>query len=293
MGSRRLCASAVFLCILASGCGGSPSGPSPPPVMPTTPVLVGAGDIAMCEGGGNAATAALLDTIPGTVFTAGDNVYDRGTLDEFTRCYEPTWGRHKLRTYPSPGNHDYVQPGAGPYFTYFGEQAGPPGLGYYSFTVGEWHIVSLNSNVPAGAGSPQYEWLRNDLQQNRVACTAAIWHHPMFSSGRNGPQTVMRDIWRLLLDSGADLVINGHDHLYERFARLDATGRPNASAGMREFIAGTGGAPLYEFHGVSAGSEARIVQWGVLKFTLNPGSYQWEFLSVLGGVADQGQDSCR
>lgn len=240
-----------------------------------------------------ASTASLLDTIPGTVFTAGDNVYDRGTSEEFNLCYDPTWGRHKLRTYPSPGNHDYVTAGAVPYFLYFGEQAGPMGRGYYSFTVGEWHIVSLNSNVPAGPGSPQYEWLRNDLQEHRATCTAAIWHHPMFSSGRNGPQAVMRDIWRLLLESGAEFVINGHDHLYERFARLDAAGRPNAAGGMREFIAGTGGANLYEFHQIAAGSEARIVQWGVLKLTLNPNNYQWEFLSVRGGVADEGQDLCR
>ncbi len=293
MSSRRLCALALLGCAPAAGCGSSPSSPSPPPVIPVSTILVGAGDIATCEGGGSASTAALLDTIPGTVFTAGDNVYDRGTLDEFNRCYDPTWGRHKQRTYPSPGNHDYATAGAVPYFTYFGEQAGPMGLGYYSFTVGEWHIVSLNSNIPAGPGSPQYEWLRNDLQEHRVACTAAIWHHPVFSSGRNGPQAMMRDTWRLLLESGAELVINGHDHLYERFARLDAAGRPNASAGMREFIAGTGGANLYEFHAIAPGSEARVAAWGVLKLTLQPNSYQWEFLSVLGGLVDRGQDLCR
>ena len=283
----------VFVvCAPLGGCGSSPSSPSRP-IIPVSTILVGAGDIATCGGGGSAATAALLDTIPGTVFTAGDNVYDRGTPEEYERCYDPTWGRHKLRTRPAPGNHDYATAGALPYFTYFGEQAGPLGRGYYSFTVGEWHVVSLNSNVPAGVGSPQYEWLRTDLQENRVACTAAIWHHPMFSSGRNGSQAVMRDAWRLLVDSGAELVVNGHDHLYERFARLDATGRPNAAGGMREFIAGTGGGPLYEFRTIVPGSEARVATWGVLKLTLTSNAYEWAFLPVQGGAADEGRDVCR
>jgi hypothetical protein len=220
-------------------------------------------------------------------------VYDRGTTEEYERCYGPTWGRHKLRTRPAPGNHDYLTAGGLPYFMYFGEQAGAPGQGYYSFSVGEWHVVSLNSNIPAGVGSPQYEWLRTDLQENRVACTAAIWHHPVVSSGRNGSQAVMRDIWRLLVDSGAELVVNGHDHLYERFARLDAAGRPNASAGMREFIAGTGGGPMYEFRTIMPGSEARIVAWGVLKLTLTSGAYEWAFVPVQGGAADEGRDICR
>jgi hypothetical protein len=291
-GSRRLCASAAVLCALAAACGGGPARPSPfVPV--TSNVLVGAGDIAVCGSQGTVGTAALLDTIAGTVFTAGDNVYERGTADEFARCYEPTWGRHKSRTRPAPGNHDYGTGSAAAYFAYFGDQAGTPGLGYYSFSIGDWHILSLNSNIPAGQGSPQYEWLRADLQDNRAACTAAIWHHPVFSSGRNGPQSVMRDTWRLLQESGAEFVVNGHDHLYERFARLDALGRPNAGGGLREFIAGTGGGPLYEFHGVSAGSEARLVTWGVLKFTLEPNGYEWQFLSLQGGVVDSGRDICR
>lgn len=290
--SRRLCASTVAVCALTAACGGGPNRPTPPP--PTGPsVLVGAGDIAVCGATSTASTAALLDTITGTVFTAGDNVYDRGTTEEFVNCYGPTWGRHKARTRPAPGNHDYVTGNGAPYFAYFGEQAGPAGLGYYSFTAGDWHVISLNSNVPAGQGSAQLEWLRADLRENPARCTAAIWHHPVFSSGRNGPQTVMRDVWRLLQESGADLVINGHDHLYERFARLDAVGRPDAGAGMREFIAGTGGAPLYEFHGISPGSEARIAAWGVLKLTLYTSGYAWEFVSVQGGIVDQGQDICR
>jgi hypothetical protein len=256
-------------------------------------VLVGAGDIAVCGSAATAGTATLLDGIAGTVFTAGDNVYDRGTIEEFTNCYDPTWGRHKLRTRPTPGNHDYASPGALPYFTYFGELAGPGNIGYYSYTVGEWHIVALNSNIPAGQGSPQYEWLRADLQENRTECTAAIWHHPVFSSGRNGPQAIMRDVWRLMVDSGVELVINGDEHSYERFARLDALGRPDASMGTREFVAGTGGAPLYEFHTIAPGSETRAIAWGVLKLTLQHGAYDWEFQSIQRGILDSGRDVCR
>jgi 3',5'-cyclic AMP phosphodiesterase CpdA len=226
------------------------------------------------------------------VFTAGDNAYPSGTADDFKRCYDPSWGRHVNRTRPSPGNHDYGTGNADAYFAYFGALAGPPGLGYYSYNVGDWHVVSLNSDVPAGPGSPQYEWLRADLESSGAACTAAYWHHPVFSSGRNGPQTEMRDAWRLLHESGAEFVVSGHDHLYERFAPLDLQGRPDLRTGMRQFIAGTGGAPLYEFHGVSTGSEVRSVTWGVLKFVLGANAYEWEFLPVQGGVGDSGRDTC-
>jgi hypothetical protein len=281
--------------LLAAGCGSGSSSTSPSPIVPPPgpAILVGAADIAVCGSPATAGTAALLDGIDGTVFTAGDNVYERGTVAEYNRCYEPTWGRHKRRTRPAPGNHDYAGGTLADYSTYFGEQAGPPGLGYYSFTVGSWHVVSLNSNMPAGQGSAQYEWLRTDLEENPAPCTAAIWHHPMFSSGRNGPQAVMRDEWRLLQQSGAELVLNGHDHLYERFARLDGQGRPDPATGMREFIVGTGGAPLYEFHTTSAGSERQYIGWGVLKLTLEPTAYAWEFKSIHGATIDAGTDTCR
>ena len=255
-------------------------------------MLVGAGDIAVCGAAATEATASLLDGIPGTVFTAGDNAYHSGTLEEFLRCYHPTWGRHKARTRPSPGNHEYVSGGSG-YFAYFGENAGPPGLGYYSFQLGSWRVISLNSNVPAGEGSPQLAWLRQELADNPARCTAAIWHHPVFSSGPNGPQAVMRDAWRILFLAGADVVLAGHEHLYERFTTLDAEGR-STSAGIRQFIVGTGGAPLYQVARPSPGSEARASVHGVLKLTLDDGSYEWDFVAApREAFRDSGRGDCR
>jgi hypothetical protein len=239
---------AVFAALSVVACGnGAPGRPDPPPPPPPSgpAVLVGAGDIAVCGSLATEATAALLDNIDGTVFTAGDNAYFQGTADEFRRCYDPTWGRHKRRTLPAPGNHEYESPGAAPYFAYFGENAGPPGRGYYSARVGPWHVVSLNSNIPAGEGSTQLQWLREDLAEHPSRCLAAIWHHPLATSGPNGPDhgRIMRDAWRTLQQAGAEFVVNGHDHLYERFTRLESGGRPD-QRGIRLFIAGTGGASL-------------------------------------------------
>src|SRR5687767_13200948 len=169
-----LALAAAFTC----ACG-SNGVTGPPPPSPISHVLVGAGDIAVCGSAGTEQTANMLDSIQGTVFTAGDNAYFQGSANDFRNCYEPTWGRHKARTRPSPGNHEYESPGAAPYFTYFGPNAGPPGLGYYSFEAGAWHVVSLNSNVPAGQGSAQYEWLNEDLTVRNARCVAAIWHHPL------------------------------------------------------------------------------------------------------------------
>jgi 3',5'-cyclic AMP phosphodiesterase CpdA len=293
MFARR--AALTLAATLTCACGGSGiTGPPPPPPPPGSHVLVGAGDIAVCGSPGAEQTAAMLDRIDGTVFTAGDNAYFQGTTDDFRNCYDPTWGRHKTRTRPAPGNHDYETAHAAPYFTYFGASAGPPGLGYYSFEAGPWHVVSMNSNVPAGQGSAQYEWLVEDLSQRNARCLAAIWHHPMFSSGTtSGPSFHMRDAWRLLEQYNAELVISGHEHLYERFAPLDFSGRPSP-AGLRQFVVGTGGAPLYAFVAPpTPGSEVRISSWGLLKLTLNADHYAWEFLAVGGAVRDAGTAPCR
>lgn len=237
----------------------------------------------------------MLDGIPGTVFTTGDNAYMDGSLKNFAECYEPNWGRHKNRTYPSPGNHEYHTSGAAGYFQYYGSRAGPPGLGYYSFNLGNWHIVSLNSNVARAAGSAQLTWLRTDLENNRRLCTLAYWHHPLFSSGPNGPDGSMRDTWRLLHEFNVDVVMNGHEHLYERFAPQDPDGQPDAARGIRQFTVGTGGAVLYGLAVRRPNSEALISAYGVLKLTLRASDYQWQFIptSGSGSAGDAGTDRCR
>jgi len=255
-------------------------------------VLVGAGDIGFCGTSGSALTAQLLDRLGGTVFTAGDNAYLSGSVDEFQSCYEPTWGRHRSRTRPSPGNHDY-QSGGRAYYSYFGASAGPSGAGYYAYTAGPWRIIALNSEVSSGQGSPQMDWLRGELAANGVACTAVYWHRPLFSSGRNGDNPDMRDVWRTLYENNVDLIINGHDHAYERFAPQDPDGRPDSARGIREFVVGTGGAPLYQFPNIHVNSEARGSVWGVAVFTLASGGYQWEFVPVDGEpFRDSGSGSC-
>jgi 3',5'-cyclic AMP phosphodiesterase CpdA len=218
-------------------------------------VFVGAGDIANCDLlGGARATAALLDGIEGTVFTLGDHAYSKGTVEEFTRCYEPTWGRHKARTRPTPGNHDYLTNRARPYFEYFGAAAGSDQRGYYSFELGDWHIISLNSSLPANLPA-QAKWLREDLAAHPVDCVLAYWHAPVYSSGPHTPNQTMRDIWSILYKAGADIVLNGHDHIYERFAPQDDKGKLDVEHGIRAFIAGTGGAGVYKLGRIAPNSE--------------------------------------
>jgi calcineurin-like phosphoesterase family protein len=289
---------------ILSGCGG-PSGassssfPTQPDRVPAglaSGVMVGAGDIASCTTPNPAAesTAMLLDRIDGTVFTAGDNAYNTpGHADPFQSCYAPTWGRHLARTRPVAGNHEYEVPGAATYFQYFGDRAGPAGLGYYSYAVGPWTVIALNSEIPSGPASPQLQWLRSELTSHPTSCTAVIWHRPLFSSGRNGDNPDMIDVWRALYDLNVEIVINGHDHSYERFAQQDPDGRPDPARGIREFVVGTGGAPLYEFPRVRANSEVRSATWGVVRFTLATGSYSWEFVPVDGSsFHDSGTGTC-
>lgn len=266
--------------------------PSGPPMGGEEHVLVGAGDIGWCGSPGPALTARLLDNIRGTIFTTGDNAYMSGTTAQFAECYEPTWGRHKMRTRPSPGNHDYETPGASAYFAYFGATAGPAGLGYYSYDLGAWHIISLNSSIGARAGSAQATWLRADLEANRARCAAAYWHDPLFSSGPNGNQPQMRDVWRVLYEFGVDIVLAGDDHLYERFAPQDADGGFDPQRGIRQFVIGTGGAPLYAFESPRPNSEVRASTWGVLKLTLRSDEYLWEFISAANAAGDSGTARC-
>jgi 3',5'-cyclic AMP phosphodiesterase CpdA len=278
--------------LLSAGCGATaPSTPSP-----ATGAIVAAGDIADCPSPiGAEQTAQLLDGSQGTVLTLGDNAYDRGTAEEYANCYAPTWGRHKSRTRPALGNHDYETPGATGYFGYFGVQAGPVGLGYYSFNVGAWHLVSLDSNQPAAIGSLQASWLRADLSANAVRCVMAYWHHPVFSSGPHNNDPHMQDVWRILIEFGADVVLNGHDHDYERFAPQDGDGRFDPARGIREFVVGTGGSSvLYPVALVRPNSEVRENNTrGVLRMTLRPTGYDWEFVPVSGSTfRDSGSSEC-
>ena len=271
-----------------------PIGPGPLPTpTPSTQVFAGAGDIAMCDAQGDEMTASLLDRIGGTLFALGDNAYPSGRTEDYRDCYSASWGRHAGRTYPVPGNHDYESLGAAPYFAYFGGNAGPSGQGYYSVDLGSWHIISLNSNIPADANSAQGQWLKNDLATYvNFKCSLAMWHHPLFSSGPNADNTNMRDVWRLLYAAGVEIVLNGHDHDYERFALQDADGRLDPARGVREFVAGTGGGTLRPFVTVHTNSEARIaLSYGVLKLTLNTDTYQWEFVPV-SGQSDSGTGTC-
>ena len=262
------------------------------------PVLVGAGDIAYCGNDNDAATAALLDNIPGTVVTLGDNVYDGGTLSEFSSCYGPTWGRHKARTRPAPGNHEYVTSAASGYFTYFGAAAGDPTQGWYDYRVGAWQVIVLNSNCAqiggCGAGSPQEQWLRNVLATSDAQCTIAVFHHPRFNSGTtHGSSPAMQPFWQALYDYGADVVLSGHEHLYERFGMQKPDGTADAAFGLRQFTVGTGGRSSYAFTSPVANSEVRGRTDGVLKMMLADNSYKWEFTPVAGQTfTDTGESSC-
>jgi acid phosphatase type 7 len=257
-------------------------------------VLVGAGDIGACDLPGAAQTGRLLDRIAGTVFTAGDNAYPNGTRGQFAACYDPAWGRQKARTRPTPGNHDYRVPGAASYFEYFGGAAGDPAEGWYAFNLGRWRIYALNSNVADGPGSPQETWLRADLAAHPTRCVLAYWHHARFSSGPHGTSTATAALYRTLYEAGADVLVVGHDHDYERFAPQDPEGRADGARGLREFVVGTGGGPLYDFGRPEPNSEFRYnLGWGVLKLTLFPRGYAWHFIGVEGGrVIDAGSGTC-
>lgn len=258
-------------------------------------VLVGAGDMADCATQEDALTAQLIEQIPGTVFTMGDNVYVIGSAEEFQNCYAPTWGRFKDRTRPSPGNHDYYSTDAKPYYAYFGDKAGPKGRGYYSYILGQWRIVSLNSNISGKANSAQDHWLKADLAANRRTCTLAYWHHPVFSSGVHGNDTgEMRDIWKTLYAYGVDVVVNGHDHNYERFAPQNPEGKAEPTRGIRQFIVGTGGTKLRNLRSLQPNSEVQNTDThGVIKFTLRPAGYDWEFIPIPGKTfRDRGSANC-
>ncbi len=293
--SRRSTACELLgaLALASSTSGGERVAPPP-----ETVVLVGAGDIADCERiEGAEATARLLDSIPGTVFTLGDHAYSKGTALQFAECYDPTWGRHRARTRPAAGNHDFGTPGAAPYFSYFGPSAGEPGMGYYSYDLGAWHVIVLNSNcdeVGCEVGSEQERWLRADLAAHRTACSLAYWHHPRFSSGKHGDADEMAALWQTLYEAGVELAISGHDHDYERLAPLDSAGNLDPEHGVRQFVVGTGGRETREFTEKRPNSEVRMTGvFGVLKLSLSAGGYAWEFVPAAGETfRDSGTGAC-
>ena len=279
-----------------SGASGSASHQVTVSVVNTESILIGAGDIAGCGAGfSDEATAALISQYStATIYTLGDNAYPEGAATDYTGCYAPSWGTFKARTRPAPGNHEYHQAGATPYFDYFGTNAGPAGRGYYSYEVGGWHIVSLNSEIDVSATGAQATWLKQDLAAHPTACTLAYWHRPLFTSGSmHAGATAMVPLFTILYDAGAELVLSGHNHQYERFAPQQADGTRNDGRGIREFVVGSGGAGLYDFGAAKPNSQARYKGYGVLKLTLRPTSYSWEFMPVAGAsFTDAGSGTC-
>jgi hypothetical protein len=271
--------------------------------------VIGAGDIARC---GNKflpnaeATAKLLDgfleplpeSTPAVVITFGDNAYKKGSTEEFANCYGPTWGRHKDRTRPSVGNHEYKTHGAKPYYDYFGETAGDPNEGYYSFDLGDWHLISLNTVCDktggCGEGSSQYRWLVEDLQKTDMKCVMAYSHHPLFSSGHHGGDKRVRPLFQALYNAGVELYISGHEHHYERFGPQDPSGNADLERGVRQFIVGTGGRELRRIGRGRPNSELRSREsYGVIRFRLLENRYEWVFIPVEGSsLTDSGEGVC-
>jgi hypothetical protein len=274
-----------------------------PALTQADPLIAAAGDIACSsagKGGGSCAQQATSDLLVGrgldAVLTLGDNQYEDGALDAFQSYFDPTWGRVKPLIRPAVGNHEYGTSGASGYFSYFGAAAGPP-TGYYSFDLGAWHLIALNSNcgsVPCGPGSAQLRWLQSDLAAHRSTCTLAYWHHPHFSSGPHGDGGSTDDLWTALYGGGADVVLNGHDHDYERFAPQTPAATADPAYGIREFVVGTGGRSHYSFTQIKPNSEVRNADtFGVLELTLHQASYDWRFVPEAGkSFTDTGSGAC-
>jgi len=255
------------------------------------PILLAAGDIAGCpDFYKDEVTARLVDTLPGTIALLGDVVYQNGTRWQFLNCYHPSWGRLLSRSRPSPGNHEYRTNEAAPYYEYFGSRAGPIGKGYYTYTLGTWRIYSLNSERNF---AEQEAWLKAHLAANKSKCILAYWHKPLYTSGPVPPTPAVRPLFKALYKAGAEVVLNGHQHSYERFAPQDADSNFKPW-GTRQFVVGTGGAQLEDFVTVAKNSKLRYVAgWGVLRMTLKPGMYSWKFVPVLGAPsADTGYANC-
>lgn len=285
--------------------------PTTPKASSTDPVIAAAGDIAcaltpkaegekqgqeLCQM--QATSDLLLETPLAAVLPLGDTQYEEGALEQFQKSYAPSWGRVKNISHPAVGNHEYGTANAAGYFGYFGSLAGDKSKGYYSYDLGQWHLIALNGNCKevggCQPGSSQETWLKADLAAHPTQCTLAYWHQPRFSSALHGNNTDYETIWQDLYQAGVELVLNGHDHDYERFAPQTPDGRPDSRRGIREFVVGTGGESLYPFMSIQPNSEVRNNQtYGVLKLTLHPTSYSWQFVPQKGKTfTDAGQDIC-
>lgn len=301
---RVVRAAASLIIVLAIGCGGAADDVEPPPPADRAgaALLLAAGDIAECENEGDEATARILAAHPmATIATLGDNAYPHGTPEEFERCYGPSWGRYRSRTRPATGNHDYATPKARGHDEYFGERDGPSGRFYYSYGLGDWHVVVLNSDcwriAGCGRDDPQARWMREDLRKHPKRCTLAYWHRPPFSSGRYGdPENTerVRALWQVAVEEGVDVVLVGHEHSYERFAPMDGDGNSDRD-GPRLFVVGTGGGNLrqYERPPLPTTEVRNGNTWGVLRLTLRHRDYDWKFLPVPGSeFTDAGKATC-
>lgn len=267
--------------------------PTPtPPITVTTNWVNIVGDTGFCGSPVMAQLSRLITDLGGDLLLAGDIAYPSGTLDQYMRCFDPDLGRFRGRFWASPGNHEYETPGATGYFTYFGERAGPGRRGYYAIRKATWQVLMLNSNLPMTRNSPQYEFARLQLTTNPARCAMAIMHHPFDTSGPNGANPQQRDLWEMMYGLGLDVVVSGHDHLYERHSPQDASQRTDPARGIRLFIAGTGGATSYARARAAAHSELLLSIHGLLRLKLEPALYEWEFLDVSGNVRDRGLNIC-
>jgi Calcineurin-like phosphoesterase len=293
---QRWCFSIVLAGAIALLSTAMPAGASAAP----DPVIAAAGDISCDQAGTPAGSSCqqqatsdlLVGANPAGVLTLGDQQYEDGALSKFQGFYDPAWGRVKPITHPAPGNHEYGTKGATGYFSYFGAAAGTAGLGYYSYDIGAWHLISLDSNSPSSA---QVAWLKSDLAASSARCTLAYWHHPRFSSGStHGDNTSVAPFWDALYAAGADVVLNGHEHNYERFAPQSPSGAADSARGIREFVSGTGGRNHYPISSAKPNSQVHNSDtFGVLELSLHPSGYDWQFRPAAGGgFTDQGSGSC-
>jgi acid phosphatase type 7 len=294
--------------------------PTPPPAdapaelvaLTGAAVMIGVGDIAACDSDGDELTAAIVDSVlkadsvanvHNVVFTLGDNAYPSGSDRDFALCFGPSWGdsakRIMRKVRPSPGNHEHAIFGAAAYYEYFGKSAGPPQKGYYSYELGEWHVIALNSEIVVNGvftaieRQAQLDWLADDLKANKKKCTVAYWHHPRFSSGWHGSDRRIEVLWGLLYDGGADLILNGHDHHYERFRPMSPAGLEDSTRGIVQILAGTGGGELRGLNPLVANSAAQVQgHFGVLKLTLGAEEWRSAFLGTNGRVYDGNLGRC-